>query len=342
MTEFDAVYYDGKTSARWPVRVRGAADGLQVEGEGFDFTVPLRDVEVDAPLTGSERALHLPGEALLQTADHAAVEALFPQRHPLQEFVHALERRWPWALAGAAFLALLSWWLVVDGLPLGAKFAAGFVPHEAEAKLGSQVLGALDLQFCKPSSLDAARQEALRARLAALTAGLDDGYTYRLELRDCPALGPNAFALPGGSVVFTDSLAKLARNDDQVSAVLAHEIGHVRHRHALRAMLQAAGLAALSAAVLGDVVSITSLAVSVPTAILQRGYSRGFEAQADEYAFARLKAVGISPEAFADVMVLLEKSAGAKAEPGGHALDYLSTHPATASRIERARQAARQ
>src|SRR5207245_11457608 len=141
-----------------------------------------------------------------------------------------------------------------------------------------------------------------------LTAGLGDGYAYRLLPRACRGLGANAFALPGGAVVITDALVKLARNDDQITAVLAHEIGHVRHRHGLRIALQAAGLAAPAPALFGDATSITSLATTLPVALLQSGYSRELEAEADDYAFQRLREVGVSPKAFAEIMLLLEKS----------------------------------
>jgi hypothetical protein len=305
-----------------------------------ELEVPLAQVAADAPLSGSSRILRLPGGAQLQTEDEAAVEALFPRAHVLETFVHKLERRWPYAIAGTAILALAIWWALVDGLPRAAEFAAGFVPTAIEARLGAKTLEIIDGRFCKPTKLGAARREAVAARFAALTAGLGDGYADRLELRDCGPIGANAFALPGGTVVMTDALVKLATNDDQLSAVLAHEVGHVRQRHGLRTALQAAGLAALSAAVLGDAVSITSLAVTVPTAILQTGYSRSFESDADEYAFRRLKEVGLSPAAFADAMELLEKSSKRSKEPS--AFDYFSTHPATARRIERAREAAKQ
>jgi Zn-dependent protease with chaperone function len=153
-------------------------------------------------------------------------------------------------------------------------------------------------------------------------------------------MGPNAFALPGGTVVMTDDLAKLATDDDQLSAVLAHEIGHVRGRHGLRLGLQAAGVAALTAALFGDAVSITGLAVTLPTAILQNGYSRELETEADEYAFQRLREVGLSPTAFAEMMQLFEKE-HEKYLGKGASMDYFSTHPATAKRIERALQAAK-
>jgi Zn-dependent protease with chaperone function len=332
--EFDAVYYDGRTSARKPVRVRGYTLVIQIVGEGLRLDIPLGKVRVDPPVGGTRRALHLPDGAQLQTDDHAAVEALFPHAHALESWVHSLERRWPYALAALAFAAAFAWWSVVDGLPRAAKIAAGLVPATVEAKLGEQTLGFFEGKVCRPSALGAARRQALQQRFARLTAGLSDGYSYRLLLRDCRGIGANAFALPGGAIVMTDALVKLARNDDQISAVLAHEIGHVRHRHGLRMGLQAAGLAALAAALFGDATSITSIATTLPTALLQSGYSRELETEADDYAFQRLREIGLSPKAFAEIMLLLEEDR--RKRTGGETRDYFSTHPATAKRIERA------
>jgi peptidase M48-like protein len=337
--EFDAVYYDGRTSARKPVRVGGYARVIHIVGEGLRLEVPLARVRVDSPVGGTRRSLHLPEGAQLQTDDHVAVEALFPRSHALERWVHVLERRWPYALAAMALTAAFAWWAVVDGLPRAAKVAAGFVPPAVEEKLGEETLGFIENRLCKPSALPAARQETLQRRFATLTKGLDDGYAYRLLPRDCRRIGPNAFALPGGAVLITDALVKLAKRDDQISAVLAHEVGHVRGRHGLRMALQAAGLAALAAALFGDATSITALATTLPVAVLQNGYSRELENEADEYAFSRLKETGISPRAFAEIMKLLEaehqKRAGKESE------DYFSTHPATKKRIERALAAER-
>src|SRR5207237_8201829 len=108
-----------------------------------------------------------------------------------------------------------------------------------EARPGADLLQVLEGSGCRPSALAAARRDALRKRLAQLGDG------YRLELRACPGSGPNAFALPGGVVVLTDELVRLAQSADQLSAVMAHEIGHLRARHALRAALQRGGLTAL-------------------------------------------------------------------------------------------------
>ena len=112
--------------------------------------------------------------------------------------MYGLERRWKHALTGLAVVVALSAWCVIYGLPLAAEFATGFVPPELEAKLGEQALSSIDGSLCAPSTLDAQRQQSLRASFGVLTAGLDDSYRYRLELRACGRMGPNAFALPGG------------------------------------------------------------------------------------------------------------------------------------------------
>lgn len=345
MTEFDAIYFDGKTSARFAVRVSDLDRSLHIVGPHVNVEVPLADVSVAAPVANTGRVLNLPGGAQLQTDDHTALGALFPSANRLEGWVHGLERRWGYALAALVVTAGFAWWCIAYGLPVAATLAAAFVPANLEAKLGAETLATFDKGICGPSALDAGRQLDLRKGFGTLTAGLGDGYNYRLELRACGRVGPNAFALPGGAIVVTDDMVKLAQNDAQIYAVLAHEIGHVRHRHGLRMALQAAGLGALIATLAGDAVSITGMAVTLPTALLQSGYSRDFEDEADSYAFQRLKEVGLSPKYFAEILTLMEehrykdadsKKVYKKTADGDGALDYLSTHPATAGRIKRA------
>lgn len=341
MTEFDGTYYDGRTSARHEVRVRALGGSLHIVGEAVNLEVPLAIASIDSPIPGMRRVIRLPGEAELLLDDRPGLDALFPHAHRLESLVHTLERRWRPAVAGLFVVVAFSAWCVIYGLPLAARFAAGFVSPELEAKLGEQALASIDAALCGPSKLDDHHQRSLQATFGNLTAGLDDGHHYRLEMRSCPKVGPNAFALPGGAIVFTDELDELAQNDAQLAAAMAHEIGHVRYRHGLRQVLQAAGLATLITTLTGDATSIASLAVILPTALLQSGYSRDFEDEADGYAFQRLRELGVSPRAFAEIIARLEefRSKGAHADKkpsSARTLDYLSTHPATARRIERA------
>jgi len=77
----------------------------------------------------------------------------------------------------------------------------------------------------------------------------------------------------------------------------------------------------------------------VPAVLAQAKYSREFESEADEFAFALLKQRGISPENFAEIMLRMaqqDQKSKSKQPPG-----FLSSHPLTQDRIERAREAAR-
>jgi predicted Zn-dependent protease len=186
--------------------------------------------------------------------------------------------------------------------------------------------------------LPEAQRDELSRKFAAFVDDDPDGRNYLLVFRSGP--GPNAFALPGGIVVVTDDMVKLAQSDEQLLAVLAHEIGHVRGRHALRLLLRQSGVFVLVTALAGDAVGMTILAAALPTVLLESNYSREFEADADDYAFDVLKRHGYSPQAFADVMRRLqaaEKSSG----DDERFFRYLSSHPVTAERIERAEAAAR-
>ena len=78
-------------------------------------------------------------------------------------------------------------------------------------------------------------------------------------------MGANAVALPAGIIIMTDALVELSENDEELAAVLAHEIGHVRNRHALRALLQNSVVAGSIILVTGDASSAGSIAAGIPT-----------------------------------------------------------------------------
>ena len=107
----------------------------------------------------------------------------------------------------------------------------------------------------------------------------------------------------------TDEMVKLVGADDKViTAVLAHELGHVRHRQGLRMLVQATVLAGVTSVALGD---FSTLLAGVPLMLGQASYSRDAEKEAGREAVQILKAAGISPE----VMVTLFEKLDAKQKP---------------------------
>ena len=184
--------------------------------------------------------------------------------------------------------------------------------------------------FLDESRLDPQRQAQLATLFARMTADIDDEHEYRLEMRDSKALGANAFALPSGIVLVTDDIVALAGSDEELMAVLAHEIGHVRGRHALRQMIQAAGISVIAVVLLGDVSSVSALASSAPV-LLQAKNSREFEREADVFARDWLRRQGIPPRRFDDMLCRLVAKAGGDAV----GIDkFLASHPPVSERAE--------
>jgi predicted Zn-dependent protease len=162
-----------------------------------------------------------------------------------------------------------------------------------------------------------------------MTRGLKDGHDYRLEFRFAPRVGPNAFALPSGIIVMTDELVGLSEHDEELVAVLAHEIGHVRGRHALRQLLQTAGVSAITFAIVGDVSSISAIAGAVP-AVIEAKHSRDFEREADAFARQWMQTNGVPRHRFDDILCRMEADAGGAPTRG--MAQYLASHPATDER----------
>jgi predicted Zn-dependent protease len=333
---FDGAFHDGRTARAVPVRVEVDGDEATVCDGVVAGRIRRAGFVADAPIPGVLRTLRLPGGESIETADHAAVAALWPERGAVARLAYALESRWPAALAAIAATAAFVWLVVAIVLPGAADPVARRISPDVERRLGEHALEALDRLALKPSQLSTEEQDAWEAKFKAFVAGEPGAERYAIVFRG--ARRPNAFALPGGTIVVTDAMIRAAGSDDELRAVLAHEIGHVRGRHALRLVLQDSGIAVLATALAGDAAGVTFLAVALPSMLFQSRYSREFEAEADEYAFAHLKRHGVSPQAFADVMRRLAKEEGATGSDDAVGR-WLGSHPATEERIRRAEEA---
>ena len=145
---------------------------------------------------------------------------------------------------------------------------------------------------------------------------------------------PNAFAAPGGSVVITTGLLRALRSPDELAAVIAHEHGHVRRRHVVRAIVRRVSLGVLIGLVAGDA-SALSGGVRVAGELGSLSYSREYERQADDEAASELARHGVSPLALAHALESIRRTSGS-----GPAIGFLSTHPAAEERARRIRAAA--
>lgn len=335
------LYFDGRDGRAQAVELRrvGAAH-YALDGDSVRRGGTLAELTLAPRLARIDRAIGFADGARLLLPPDAVIDAWFPRHNRLEAWVDRLERH-AHAVAAALVVCIVSFGFgAVWGVPWAADRIAAAMPTQVERTLGTHVLDSLDrLGGLSPSSLDAARRDELAQRFAALLPGLDDSDGYRVEFRDAPDIGANAFALPGGTVVVTDQLVSGLDDDREFDAVVAHELGHQQHRHALRQALRGSAVAVVAALFAGDVSSAGAVVVAVPTFLLDSHYSRGFEAEADAFASNLLARHGESPHWFARAMGNL-RSAHDDDDDGTPA--YLGSHPPTADRIARAEAAAQQ
>jgi Zn-dependent protease with chaperone function len=257
-----------------------------------------------------------------------------------------MQTRWPVLLGvlAVAVVGLVAFFRY--GTPWAAAQLTRHVPLGWELSLSQQALAQVDQRWLQPSRLPPERQAALRERFAELLSHLAPalkrypGYAPRYELQFRRGLGPNAFALPGGTLVMTDELVEGAAHhglpDDALLGVLAHEIGHVEHRHGTRLVVEQGVLNVGLGLALGDVSNMVAMTSTLLTGL---AYRRQHESESDCFALALMARAQRPTAPMAELLLGLshgEPKAPRKGQdPARDGLgDWLSTHPATPQRAE--------
>lgn len=328
-------YFDGRSARRHTVSLELQGDVLHVVGDTVARSETLSGLRIPAPLGDTPRQIVFADGARCEIPDRAGFDAMFQPAGHGASLVARLEARWTYAVASLALILVLVAATYLWGLPYAAKVAAERMPESVLVMMDGHFLKTFDGRLLEPSKLSAERRQALVSRLRTMKWPEGAAKPNRIYFRSAPHIGPNAFALPGGTVVMLDELVKLSDNDDQVLGVLAHEMGHVTERHALRQMFQASVVGLAMAWYVGD---ISAILAAAPTALLETRYSRDFERRADDFAARTLALNGIPSQRLGEMLGKLEAAyAGRKPakDSGGQEswLDYLSTHPATDERI---------
>jgi len=230
-------------------------------------------------------------------------------------------------------MILFLWLGIRFGVPALAKMIAFRLPPAAFTLAGQQTLSFLDQSLLRPSQLTETERNRLLAHFQPVVQN-HPKEKLTIQFRKGGKIGPNAFALPDGTILFTDEMVKLARHDDELLAVLVHEIGHVVQRHGMRTLIQDSLLGFALLAITGDVSGSSELFLGLPVLLTQLAYSRGFESEADQYALNYLRAHDIAPVHFARLMRRIDSKM--KDSPDSEAkkwMNYLSTHPLTEKRL---------
>lgn len=340
------LWFDGRTSAAREVAVRlqpGAAGPSLALQAGNGESLVLAHKDVEWPERWSAR--RVPRKVIVGLGARGSLEIADPPawQHALEAAGHKatvatrMQTRWTSFLAMlllvvGAVLAFYRW-----GTPWAATQLTAQVPLAWETGLSERFLRDLDASWLKPSKLPPERQAAIRARFEQLTQAIAPelrryrGYQPPLTLHFRSGMPPNAFALPGGTIVMTDAIVQLADEtklgDEALAGVLAHEIGHVMNRHSTRLVVEQGVLNVGLGLALGDVSWMASMGGSLLTGL---SYRRGHETESDCFAVALMQRNGGQAKPMADLLMRMDKGAQ-EGEKAGWS-EWLSSHPATPER----------
>jgi predicted Zn-dependent protease len=145
----------------------------------------------------------------------------------------------------------------------------------------------------------------------------------------------NAFALPGGQIFITTGLLEVLESQEQLAAVLGHEMVHVLARHSAQQIAKSD----LTNGLINAVAVASQSASAAQTAqiigqMVNMSYGRDDEHQSDIIGVCILISAGYNPQAMAEVMQILAQASGGGGQP-----EFLSTHPSSENRISQIQNA---
>lgn len=176
------------------------------------------------------------------------------------------------------------------------------------------------------------RVQILRKVARRVLRGVNDGsqpWEYSFDVVDSNEV--NAFALPGGPTFFYTGLLNRMKTEDELAAVLAHELTHVRKEHwayQYRDQQKTNALFTLGALILRpsrDVMNVAGLGLSV---LVDLPFSRKHESEADKIGYDLMLKAGYNPQGMVDVFEMLRQTSN-----GGKPPEFLSSHPDDKNRI---------
>ncbi|MCY4045700.1 MAG: M48 family metallopeptidase [Cellvibrionales bacterium] len=333
-------YFDGHSSKAYPAFIHFDEDGIhilpKILGDFRRISLAPNEVRIDSKIGTAPRVLRFGEGASFTCPQHLLIDKLAKIQNNKAGFLHYMESRLHIALLALVLSVAAIYGITVYGVPFTAKTLAFHLP-EATFLEDESVLSVLDKTLFDPSELPDDKQTEVRQLLAPYL----DAYQHLQPNIHFRKMGqPNALALMSGDIIFTDEFIQLTKNDDELLAVFFHEVGHLKHKHFLRRLIQDTLISMLVVFILGDI-EMPDLIAGAPTLLLDLSYSRDFEKEADQFALEQMAYFDVPINAFTQILTqLTSASTQTCSHPEHHQADkeandgsYLRSHPSTPERV---------
>lgn len=358
--EVSGYFYPQGKSSRLSATLRYSADGLFLiqtrdhsDSDTLVAQIPVHKTQISSRVGNTSRFINLDGQGQFESADNDTIDLILDKAtqdgylklKPNFGLAHILESKTKYVMLTLLIMATASLAFVRFGIPFLGEEIALALPLEASQQLGKGGLELLDQTVFQESEIGVHRQNELRERFRFITQTLQSNSPIALlpmtiEFRKSETLGANAFALPSGTIIFTDDMIKLANSNAQLETIMLHEIGHIAHRHSLRQLIQQSSVAIFIVLLTGDISTTSQAVLALPAVLLQAGYSQDMELEADDFALKHLQLFNLAAEDFVTLMKKIEdththQNDDTSSTSDLEILDYFSTHPRTKERLER-------
>jgi Zn-dependent protease with chaperone function len=322
-----ALYFDGTSSRRRVVTVV-LTDKVEIrEGQGLSATWLYADIRrVDGPARVLRTScVTAPMLARLEIRDENVARDLLSRCPQLDENSignHGVATIVGWSLA--AVVSIVG--IILFGLPLAADRLTPLIPQAVERRLGNSVASQVKTIFGGEVCNNEQGQAAFVKLVNAIrgSAGLDTSVDTAVLV----SIIPNAFALPGGKVYIFSGLLEKAENADEIAGVLAHELGHLKHRDGMRNMIYNGGVSFLAGMLFGDITGSGAL-IFASRSLLSASYSRDAEQSADTFSIDIMHRLGRPTKPMGELLFRVTGNEGDKS------ISILASHPLTEDRLAR-------
>jgi Zn-dependent protease with chaperone function len=249
-------------------------------------------------------------------------------------WIHYLEANLRVVIFACVLVVMVTVGFITHGIPWLSGHIANMLPYETNVLITQNAMKYLDEYLLEDSQLNAEKKHEIRRHfhdnIVPLIKGYDPEVKYSLHFRkwtNGQTEVANALALPSGDIILTDAFVNLTKNQNEIDAILLHEVGHVIHRHGLQSLIETTFLTALVMLVVGDVNFIADFGVGAGALFASSSYSREHETQADIFAYDEMLKIGIDPIISSDVLNRMTNTQKTSADDGDSFLDYFSSHP---------------
>lgn len=341
---------DGKTAAAHKVEIELQQDNLVFRREDQPGTPPqiwpYKEIHSPHPVHPNDKSVLLTStknpEQRLFIDEVNFAKRILDQAPNITHSAHQWSLlKWPLAMAAAL---VVFWALTYFNIISPANYLAQIMPDNSRTTLGTGVIKTItkNQKVCHSQQGDA----ALNKLLVRLYPATPQKIKFKIKVVDLKIV--NAFAAPGDHIIVSGKLIQQATSPDELAGVIAHEIGHAIERHPEAGIIRALGLLTIMQFLTAGEASAVS---DIAFFLIQSGYSRSAEQQADEHAANILKKVAIDTRPLAGFFARLinrtiktdnKDEKPTKTNPTAQPnktenkdfLSWISTHPATQDRIE--------